>query len=155
MNLPTACSGKPIFKHVFMVTKSKLTVKFDDLNPTYTFFLRYRGNCETRKWPVKFRDFRETGPRPSQAISHKLKTKTLPRNTYERVNATMNRKEFRRVYTPSRCQISDSINLVFIHCLFYTFSVSKAKIFPSCKGETQFKSTKECTINLLIPEERK
>ena len=25
-------------------------------------FLRYEGNCDTRKWPVKFRDFRETGP---------------------------------------------------------------------------------------------
>ena len=24
-------------------------------------FLRYKGNCDTRKWPVKFRDFRETG----------------------------------------------------------------------------------------------
>ena len=21
-----------------------------------------KGNCDTRKWPVKFRDFRETGP---------------------------------------------------------------------------------------------
>ena len=26
-------------------------------------FLRYKGNCDIRKWPVKFRDFRETGPR--------------------------------------------------------------------------------------------
>ena len=25
--------------------------------------LRYKGNCDTRKWPVNFRDFRETGPR--------------------------------------------------------------------------------------------
>ena len=25
-------------------------------------FLRYKGNGDTRKWPVKFRDFRETGP---------------------------------------------------------------------------------------------
>ena len=33
VNLPTACSGKLIFKHVFKVTKSKLTVKFDELNP--------------------------------------------------------------------------------------------------------------------------
>ena len=24
--------------------------------------LRYRGNCDYRKWPVKFRDLRETGP---------------------------------------------------------------------------------------------
>ena len=28
-------------------------------------FLRYKGNCDTRKWPVKFRDFRETGPSPA------------------------------------------------------------------------------------------
>ena len=26
-------------------------------------FLRYRENCDTRKWSVKFRDVRETGPR--------------------------------------------------------------------------------------------
>ena len=26
-------------------------------------FLRYKGNCDTRKWPLKFRDFRETVPR--------------------------------------------------------------------------------------------
>ena len=26
-------------------------------------FLRYKENCDTRRWPVKFRDFRETGPR--------------------------------------------------------------------------------------------
>ena len=26
-------------------------------------FLRYKGNCDTRKWPGKFQDFRETGPR--------------------------------------------------------------------------------------------
>ena len=58
MNLSTACFGMPIFEHVFKVAKSKLTVKFDDLN---FLFLRYRGNCDTRKWPVKFRDFRETG----------------------------------------------------------------------------------------------
>ena len=32
LNLPTACSGKPIFWHVFKVTKSKLTVKFDHSN---------------------------------------------------------------------------------------------------------------------------
>ena len=25
-------------------------------------FLSYKGNCDTRKWPVKFRDFRETAP---------------------------------------------------------------------------------------------
>ena len=25
-------------------------------------FLRYKRNCDTRKWPVRFRDFRETGP---------------------------------------------------------------------------------------------
>ena len=31
--LPTAYFGRPIFKRVFKVTKSKLTVKFDDLNP--------------------------------------------------------------------------------------------------------------------------
>ena len=53
MNLPTACSGKPIFGHIFKVTKSRL--KFSP-------FKRYRGNCNTRKWPVKFQDFRETGP---------------------------------------------------------------------------------------------
>ena len=27
-------------------------------------FLIYKRNCDTRKWPVKFRDFREAGPRP-------------------------------------------------------------------------------------------
>ena len=27
-------------------------------------FLRYRGNCDSRKRPEKFRDCRETGPRP-------------------------------------------------------------------------------------------
>ena len=26
-------------------------------------FLRYTENCNTRKWPVKFRDYRETAPR--------------------------------------------------------------------------------------------
>ena len=26
-------------------------------------FLSYKGNCDTRKWPVKFRDFWETAPR--------------------------------------------------------------------------------------------
>ena len=30
--LPTACFGKPIFLHVFKVTKIKITVKFDELN---------------------------------------------------------------------------------------------------------------------------
>ena len=29
-------------------------------------FLRYKGNCDTRKRPVKFRDFRETGPCPGK-----------------------------------------------------------------------------------------
>ena len=35
VKLPTTCFGKPIFisKHVFKVTKNKITVKFDDLNP--------------------------------------------------------------------------------------------------------------------------
>ena len=33
VNLSTACSGKPIFSHVVKVTKSKMIVKFDDLNP--------------------------------------------------------------------------------------------------------------------------
>ena len=32
VNLPTACSGKPILQHVLKITKSKLTVKFDDLS---------------------------------------------------------------------------------------------------------------------------
>ena len=42
------------------VTKRKMPLKFDVLKSTP--FLRYKGNCDTRKWPVKSRDFRETGP---------------------------------------------------------------------------------------------
>ena len=33
VKLPTACFGKPIFYHVFKVTKRNVTVKFYDLNP--------------------------------------------------------------------------------------------------------------------------
>ena len=35
-------------------------------------FLRYKVNCHTRKWPVKFRDFRETGPCPLVAVASQL-----------------------------------------------------------------------------------
>ena len=33
VKLLSACFGKLIFLHVFMVAKSKMAVKFDDLNP--------------------------------------------------------------------------------------------------------------------------
>ena len=32
-------------------------------------FLRYKRNCDTRKWPLKFRDFRETAPSPKSLTS--------------------------------------------------------------------------------------
>ena len=63
VKLPTACFGKPIFSHVFKVTKSKMTVKLDDLNPLRTWDTKGIVT-QLRKWPVKYRDFRETGPKP-------------------------------------------------------------------------------------------
>ena len=33
VKLLSACFGKLVFQHVFKVTKSKMTVKFDDFNP--------------------------------------------------------------------------------------------------------------------------
>ena len=53
VELPTACFGEPIFQHVFKVTKRKMTLKFYNSSA----LLSYKGNCDTRKWPVKFRDF--------------------------------------------------------------------------------------------------
>ena len=38
-------------------------------------FFRYKGNCVTRKWPVKFRDFRETDPRLPRGFFSQLPLK--------------------------------------------------------------------------------
>ena len=65
VKLLTAYFGEPIFKRVFKVRKRKITGVWR-LNSSP--FLRYKGNCDTRKWPVKFRDFRETGPRGQNGI---------------------------------------------------------------------------------------
>ena len=44
-------------------------------------FLSYKGNCDTRKWPVKFRDFWETAPRTSTTEATALVLDLLHKNT--------------------------------------------------------------------------
>ena len=52
--MPVACFDK-FFKRPFTTKKSKIIVKFDDLNCLRS--LSYSGNCDIRKRPEKFRDF--------------------------------------------------------------------------------------------------